>query len=67
MRSEKFKAIQNDKTALGLARKEFYDLFRSQYESELLTKLPKAQRDQMLGRVPLIRGKLTKDLKNKGL
>lgn len=66
MRSEKFKAIQNDKTALGLARKEFYDLFRNQYETELLTKLPQAQRNQMLGRVPLIRGKMTRDLKNKG-
>ena len=66
MRSEKFKAIQNDTTALGLARKEFYDLFRTQYETELLTKLPQAQRNQMLGRVPLIRGKMTRDLKNKG-
>ena len=67
MRSEQFKAIQNDKTALGLARKEFYDLFRSQYENELLTKLPKAQRTQMLGRVPLIRGRVTQDLRGKGI
>tara|TARA_R110001592_G_scaffold5912_6_gene32173 strand:+ start:24130 stop:29892 length:5763 start_codon:yes stop_codon:yes gene_type:complete len=67
MRSEKFKAIQNDKTALGLARKEFYDLFRTQYENELLTKLPKSQRTQMLGRVPLIRGRVTQDIRGKGV
>ena len=67
MRSEKFKAIQEDKTALGLARKEFYDLFRSQYEDDLLVKLPRAQRDQMIGRVPLIRGRVTQDLRGKGI
>ena len=67
MRSEKFKAIQDDKTALGLARKEFYDLFRDQYENELLTKLPKSQRTQMLGRVPLLRGRITQDIRGKGI
>jgi hypothetical protein len=66
MRSKKFIAIQKDKTALGLARKEFYDLFREQYENELLAKLPQAQRSQMLGRVPLIRGRMTRDIKKKG-
>ncbi|GAG17588.1 unnamed protein product, partial [marine sediment metagenome] len=57
MRSEKFIAIQEDKTALGLARKEFYDLFMVVY-NQMLAELPKNQRDQMAGRIPLIRGKI---------
>jgi hypothetical protein len=65
MRSEKFKAIMNDTSALGLARKEFYELFRDLYENELLTKLPKSTRDQMMGKVPLVRGRLMQDLKAK--
>ncbi len=65
MRSEKFKTIMNDTSALGLARKEFYELFRDLYENELLTKLPKSTRDQMMGKVPLVRGRLMQDLKAK--
>jgi hypothetical protein len=65
MRSEQYKAIMNDTSALGLARKEFYELFRDLYENELLTKLPKSTRDQMMGKVPLVRGRLTQDLKMK--
>ena len=66
LKSEKFKAIQADKRAIGLARKEFYDLFVDLYENQLLTKLPKATRHQMLGKVPLIRGRWAQDLKGKG-
>lgn len=66
MRSEKFIAIQENKSALGLAQKDFYDFFRVTFENDLLQKLPKAQRDQMLGRVPLIRANVIGSIKDKG-
>ena len=65
MRSEKYKAIMEDNTALGQARREFYQMYRDVFESELLKKLPKNTRDQMLGRVPTVRGRLMQDLKGK--
>lgn len=65
MRSEKYDAIYKDTTALGQARREFYEMFREVFEDDLLKKLPKNTRDQMLGRVPLIRGRLGQDLKAK--
>ena len=66
MRSEKYKAMYSDKSALGLARIKFYEMFIDQFENQLLTKLPRGQRDQMLGRVPLIRGAIAQDLKLNG-
>lgn len=65
MRNEKYKAIMEDNTALGIARREFYQMYRDVFENELLVKLPKSTRDQMLGKVPLIRGRLMQDLKAK--
>jgi hypothetical protein len=65
MRSEKYKAIMEDDSALGVARREFYKMFKETFENDLLVKLPKSTRDQMLGKVPLIRGRLMQDLKAK--
>ena len=67
MRSEKFKAMYEDRSALGLARVRFYEMFKQQFEEELLTKLPRDKRDQMLGRVPVIRGKVAQDLRGKNI
>ena len=65
LRSAKYEAIMKDDSALGQARKEFYLLFKKQFENDLLNKLPANQRSQMLGRVPVIRGKIFQDLKGK--
>jgi hypothetical protein len=65
MRSEQYEAIMNDNTALGEAQREFYLMFKELYEDGLLNKLPKDTRDQMIGKVPLIRGRLMQDLKGK--
>ena len=65
LRSAKYEAIMKDDTALGQARKEFYLMFKKLFEDDLLNKLPANQRSQMLGKVPVIRGKLFQDLKGK--
>ncbi len=64
--SSKYKAIMSDKSALGEVRKEFYLMFKAVFEDDLLRKLPKKERDKMLGKVPLIRGRVTQDLRGKG-
>ncbi len=56
----------SDKSALGEVRKEFYLMFKAVFEDDLLRKLPKKERDKMLGKVPLIRGRVTQDLRGKG-
>ena len=67
MRSEKYKAIFDpSKTdALSIAQREFYQIYIQYYEKELLTKLPDNIREQMLGRIPLVRETLLDDIKNK--
>jgi hypothetical protein len=67
MRSEKYKAIfDSSKTdALSIAQKEFYDIYIQYYEKELLAKLPDSTREQMMGRIPLVKDTLLDDLKNK--
>ena len=51
--------------ALGKAKKEFYIFFTETY-NDLLDSLPRNERDKMVGRVPLIRGKITQELKGRG-
>lgn len=63
MRSEKYKSIMNPTDALGQAQKEFYEMFVDQFENQLLTKLPAHTRDQMLGKVPLIKSNFINSLK----
>jgi len=60
----KYNDIMNPKDALGQARKNFYDIFVKDYES-LLDKLPKSVRNKMLGKVPIIKNNLVKDLLEK--
>jgi hypothetical protein len=66
MSNPKFKAImENTDTELGMAQKDFYLMFKRNFEEDLLKKLPKSTRDKMLGKVPMIRGKITQDLRMK--
>jgi len=67
MRNEKYKAIFDPtKTdALSIAQREFYEIFIRYYEKELLEKLDDRTRQQMLGRVPVVKDNLLDDLKNK--
>jgi len=64
--SDKYKSImENTDTELGRAQKDFYETFVRLYEKELLEKLPMGQRDQMLGRIPLVRARMYQNLKEK--
>ncbi len=65
MLSDKYKAIMNPTDALGQAQKEFYLAYVKFYEEELLNKLPMGHRAQMLGKVPVVRGKIFQDVKAK--
>ena len=60
----KYEAIMNPTDALGQAKKNFYQIFVADYES-LLERLPKATRNKMLGKVPIIRNNLVESLKDK--
>jgi hypothetical protein len=66
MTSEKYRAIMDPtKTdALSIAQRDFYNLFIKYYETELLNKLPQGVRNQMAGRVPVIKNNLLDTLKN---
>ena len=63
--SEKYEKIMNPTDALGQAQKDFYLAFVKYYEEDLLNKLPSGVRSQMLGRVPVVKGKVFQDLKGK--
>ena len=67
MRNKKYAELMDPtKTDAGtLARREFYNLYIKTYEEKALESIPIAQRDQMMGRVPLIKDKLLSDLKDK--
>ena len=61
----KYAKIQNPTTELERAQRDFYNMFVRLYENEMLAKLPQAQRTAMLGRMPVIKGKLYEEFKNK--
>jgi len=63
--SKKYESIMNPTDALGVTQKEFYLAFIELYENQLLKKLPIGQRANMLGAVPIIKGKLFQDVKAK--
>jgi len=65
MTSEQYRAIMNDTSALGVARKDFYEMFVDMYENDLLKKLPIGVSAQMTGRVPLVRAKFLNELQKK--
>ena len=54
MRDAKWVKIMNPTNSLEQAQKDFYEMFREQFEEELLKKLPMDTRDQMLGKAPLV-------------
>ena len=61
----KYAKIQNPTTELEKAQRDFYNMFVRLYENEMLAKLPQAQRTAMLGKMPVIKGKLYEEFKNK--
>ncbi len=66
MRSEKYKALMdpNKTDALSIAQRNFYNMFIKYYEGELLNKLPQHIKDQMSGRVPIVKNNILDTLKN---
>jgi hypothetical protein len=65
MISDKYEKIMNPTDALGQVQKEFFLAYQEIYENELLKKLPMGYRSQMLGKAPIVKGKLFQDVKNK--
>ena len=63
MLSDKYLKLQNPQTELEIAQKDFYDAFIKHFEQDLLKKLPPSVRDNMLGRVPMIKGTFLEQLK----
>ncbi len=61
----KFQAILDNDTELGKVQREFFDMWNQIYERDLLNKIPRAQRDQMMGHAPLVQGNMTKALRGK--
>lgn len=66
MRSEKYRALMdlNKTDALSIAQRNFYNMFVKYYETELLSKLPQGIKDQMSGRVPIVKNNVLDTLKN---
>ena len=65
MRSEKYIAIMNPTDALGVAQKEFYEMFIDTFERDLLKKLAPGVMAQMLGRAPVVQSNLIDQFKDK--
>jgi len=66
MRSEKYRSLMdpNKTDALSIAQRNFYNMFITYYETELLNKLPQGIKDQMAGRVPIVKNNILDTLKN---
>lgn len=66
MRSKKYAALMDPtKTdALSIAQRNFYNMFVKYYETELLNKLPQGIKNQMAGRVPIVKNNVLDTLKN---
>lgn len=62
MLNEKYIAIMNPTDALGQAKKNFYDLFIKYYQTELLEKLPMGTKNQMVGKVPLVKNNFVNEI-----
>jgi len=65
MTSEKYNSIMNPTDALGIAQKEFYEMFVDNFENDLLQKLPPGSMNQMLGRIPLVQNNFVDQFKDK--
>ena len=55
MMSEQYISIMKPTDALGVAQKEFYELYIQYFEKELLEKLSMSTRMSMMGRIPLVK------------
>ncbi len=64
--SEKFKALQEDNSAYGKAKREFYDVFVDIMENGALQKIGTAQRRRMIGRLPVVRSSTLDQYTNNG-
>lgn len=66
MRSKKYAELMdpNKTDALSIAQRNFYNMFITYYETELLNKLPQGIKDQMAGRVPIVKNNILDTLKN---
>ena len=66
MRSKKYAELMdpNKTDALSVAQRNFYNLFIKYYETELLNKLPQGIKDQMAGRVPIVKNNILDTLKD---
>jgi hypothetical protein len=65
MISAKYDKLNNPTTELERAQRDFYNMFIRLYEEGMLAKLPQAQRTAMLGKMPVIKGKLYEEFKDK--
>jgi hypothetical protein len=65
MMSAKYRSMTEDTSALGKARLAYYRFYTKEMEGDLLQRLPRKQRDQMAGKMPLIRSNFLQDLSDK--
>lgn len=66
LQSDKYNKLMTDSTALGVARREFYNHYMEVYKEQLAL-LPMGVRDSMLGYAPIVRGKILSEAKKRGL
>ena len=66
LQSDKYNKLMSDNTALGVARRDFYNHFMEEYKRQL-KKLPMSVRDQMLGYAPIVKGKILSEARKKGI
>jgi hypothetical protein len=66
IQSDKYNKLMSDNSALGIARRDFYNHYMEEYGRQL-KKLPMSVRDQMLGYAPIVRGKILADATKKGI
>ena len=65
MTSAKYNSIMNPTDALGVAQKEFYQMYVDMFEKDLLKKLPPGTMNQMLGRIPVVQNNFVDKFKDK--
>jgi hypothetical protein len=66
MLSDKYVKLMNPTTELGRAEKDFYEAYM-ELSDKMMKKLPLDVRDRMLGFAPLVKAKMVKDAKSKGM
>ena len=64
MRDPKWIKMMSPTNSLEEAQRDFYLMFREEFEEKLLKKLPMSVRGQMLGKMPLVMGTLMNTVKD---